>query len=199
MTQSHPPSYGADLLLPLPLPRCSVPDRAGRVGVTGGTGAPGLPLELVSDLLWAGFGLNCHGSGGRAATGRWGAREVEVYVCLPGGCYRYEAGDHALVLVSPRDARTWVGARDRPAGPAIALVYVTDGPDEADTWEETGHIAGDDVATIAGNVAACSTAAGLVARGEEWFHPQLALRLGLRPRQRIALAQTVTALPPPTH
>jgi hypothetical protein len=131
--------------------------------------------------------------------GRRGARDVAAYVCLPHGCYRYDACDHALVLVSPRDARAWTGAEGIQPGSAIALVYVKDAVDEADTWEETGHIPGADVATIAGKVAAGSAAAGLVARGEEWFHPQLEHLLGLRPRQRIALTQTIAALPQPSH
>ena len=195
LSQSHP--HTSELLLPLP--QLSGPAHAHKAEVARARAPHGLSLEQVSSMLWAGFGLNCHGSGGRAVAGRRGAREVEVYVCLPGGCYRYDPCDHALVLVCPRDARALTGSRGPGPGPAVALVYVTDSADEADDWEETGHIAGADVATIASNVAACSTAAGLVSRGEEWFHPQLALLLGLRPRQRIALTQTVTALPTPTH
>lgn len=195
MTLSQPQSRGHELLLPLP-PGAG---RSCKAAPAAAHGSHGLPLELVSSMLWAGFGLNCHGSGGRAVAGRRGAREVEVYVCLSGGCYRYDACDHALVQVSSRDARTWTGARGPRAAAAVALVYVTEGSDAADTWEETGHIAAADVGAIAGKVAACSTAAGLVARGEEWFHPGLGLLLGLRPRQRIALTQTVAPLPHPTH
>lgn len=197
MTQGQPHSHGN--AVPLPLPLMSGAARARKAGVARAPGAHDLPLEEVSNMLWAGFGLNCHGSGGRAVAGRRGAREVEVYVCLSGGCYRYDACDHALVLVSRRDARAWTGARGPQAAPAVALVYVTDGPDDADGWEETGHLAGAEVATIGGNVAAYATAAGLVARGEEWFHPQLARLLGLRAGQRIALTQTVAASPAPTH
>lgn len=197
MTERQAQPHGNELLLPLP--QLFGAARARRSAAPAPAGSHGLPLEHVSNMLWAGFGLDCHGSGGRAVAGRRGAREVEVYVCLPGGCYRYDACDHALMLVSPRDARAWTGARGPHPEPAVALVYVTDGHDDADGWEETGHIARADVATIAGNVAAYSTANRLVARGEEWFHPQLALLLGLRPRQRIAFTQTVTALPRPTH
>lgn len=197
MTQSQPQSQGKELLLPLP--QLSAAARARRTALASTAGSQGLSLEQVSNMLWTGFGLSCHGSGGRAVAGRRGAREMEVYVCLSGGCYRYDACDHALVQVSPGDARACTRAHGQQPGPALALVYVTDGADEADTSEEIGHLAGADIATIAGNVAAYSTAAGLVARREECFHPQLALLLGLRPRQRIALTQTVTASPTPTH
>lgn len=194
-TQAHPHPDGS--LLPLPQRSGSV--RTPRTAMPRAPAPAGISLEQVSNMLWAGFGLNRRGSGGRAVAGRRGAREVEAYVCLPDGCYRYDACDHALLLVSPRDARTWTGSRATQPDPALALVYVTDDVDEADTWEETGHIPGADVATIAGKVAACSAASGLVARGEEWFHPQLAHLLGLRGRQRIALTQTVSALPNPSH
>jgi hypothetical protein len=197
MTRSQVHPHANELLLPPP--QLSAPARARKAAAAGASGPHGFSLEQVSNMLWAGFALNCHGSGGRAVAGRRGACEVEVFVCLTDGCYRYDPGDHALVLVSPRDARAWTGSHRPQPGPAIALVYVTDGPDEADSWEETGHIAGAEVPTIAGNVAAYSTAAGLVVRGEEWFHPQLAHLLGLQPRRRIALTQTVAALPGLTH
>ncbi|MBK6004518.1 hypothetical protein JJB11_00320 [Ramlibacter ginsenosidimutans] len=194
-TQEHP--HPDESLLPLPQRSGSA--RAPRTGTLRAAAPTAISLEQVSNMLWAGFGLNRRGSGGRAVPSCRGVREVEAYVCLPDGCYRYDACDHALVLVSAHDARPWTGSRGTEPGPAIALVYVTGAGDEADTWEETGHIPGADVATVAGKVAACSTASGLVARGEEWFHPQLAHLLGLRARQRIALTQTVTASPKPSH
>lgn len=194
-SQTHP--HGNALLLPLPqLFRAA---RARKATVTGAADSNRLSIDQISNMLWAGFGRACHGSGGRAVAGRRGAREVEVYVCLSGGCYRYDACDHALELVSPHDVRAWTASLVSQSASAVTLVYVTGGPNDEDGWEETGHIAGDDVATIAGNVAAYSTAAGLVPRGEQWFPPHLGLLLGLRPRQRIALTQTVTASPTRTH
>lgn len=194
-TQAHP--HPDESLLPLPQRSGSARVRKSR---TPGAGpSAGVSLEQVSSMLWAGFGLNCRGSGGRSVAGRRGAREVEAYVCLPDGCYRYDACDHALLLVSPHDARAWTGSGTTQPHPALALVYVTDAVDEADTCEETGHIPGAEVAAIAGKVAACSAASGLVARGEEWFHPQLAHLLRLRAGQRIALTQTVSASSTSSH
>lgn len=194
-TQADP--HAGESLLPLPQRPTSAHPR--RAGTPQRAASAAISLEQLSNLLWAGFGLDCRGSGGRPVAGRRGAREVEAYVCLPHGCYRYDACDHALVLASPHDARAWTGSGGIQQAAAIALVYVTDAADETDTWEETGRIPGADVATIAGKVAASSAAAGLVARGEDWFHPQLEHLLGLRPRQRIALTQTITALPQPSH
>jgi hypothetical protein len=190
--------YGQSQELLLPLPQLSAAGRA-RQAAAARSPAPALSLEQVSNMLWAGFGLSCHGSGGRAVVGRQGSRAVAVYVCLRGACYRYDACDHALVPVSPKQALLQPESRGPLTVPAITLVYVTDEGEAADTWEETGRIAADDVATVAGNVAAYSTAAGLVARKEDRLARHLVPLIGLHRGQRIALAQTVTAHPIPTH
>jgi len=196
MTQAQEAAVSGNTLLPLP--RLAGPARA-RKGSAGAERCAGcLPLEQVSNLLWAGFGLSCHGSGGRAAVPSRGWREVDVYVCLADGSYRYDARDHALILVAPNDLRRLAGRHGSAPAPALALVYVTDGPaEEDDAWEETGRIAGADASCIAGNVATYSAAAGFAARSESRCDPQLAAALGLRAPRRIALTQTVTA--PPVH
>lgn len=187
MPETPSPSAPGDVVLPLPR-------RAGPPREPRNTPQPArtLSLEQVSDLLWAGFGLNRHGSGGRAAIPARGWRALELYVCLPDGCYRYDARDHALLRVTPRDARAFAGWHGAGPPAALALVYVTDRPDdERDAWEETGHLAGAEVPAIAGNVAAHSARAGLSTRGEERFDPRLANLLGLDERQRIVLTQTI--------
>lgn len=49
-----------------------------------------LPLPLFSGLLWAAFGVN-RPDGGRTAPSAINAQEVDVYVTLPTGAYRYDA------------------------------------------------------------------------------------------------------------
>lgn len=176
---------GADGVL-LPLPRLSGP---GRRPPRSRAAPDGLSLAQLSNLLWAAFGSECHGSGGRVAASRRGGQALQIHVCLPEGCFRYDATEHALVLVSRHDGRAWAGWHGAGEAPSLAFAYVTNGG-RADDDEETGRIPGD-VPTVAGNVAARAAAAGLVARGEDWFHPGLATLLALRPTQRIALTQSV--------
>ena len=58
-----------------------------------------LPMPLLSDLLWAAYGVN-RADGGRTAPSALNAQEVDVYVALPSGAYRYDAANHKLHLVA---------------------------------------------------------------------------------------------------
>src|SRR5512137_1402935 len=63
-----------------------------------------LPLPILSNLLWAAFGVNRRG-GGRTAPSALDAQEIDVYAALPDGAYRYDARAHALKLVAATDVR----------------------------------------------------------------------------------------------
>src|SRR5690606_15372979 len=52
-----------------------------------------LPLPRLADLLWAGFGVN-RPDGGRTAPTALNAQEIDVYVALPTGAYRYDAAQN---------------------------------------------------------------------------------------------------------
>jgi hypothetical protein len=179
--------------LVLPLPRMRAPARLRKAAARAATeGAQRLPLAQVSNLLWAAFGQNRHGSGGRAVP-RGG---MDVYVCLADGTYRYDAREHALLLVSPHDARGFVASHLGEV-PALALVFVGNrGAQDESACEECGQLASADSGVVAGNVAAHCAAHGLQVRGVQWFDPQLAGLLGLLPGQRITCVQGVAAQPP---
>ena len=178
---------GADGVL-LPLPRLGGP---GRRPPRNRAAPDGLSLAQLSNLLWAAFGSECQRSGGRVAASRRGVQALQLHVCLPEGCFRYDATEHALVLVSRHDGRAWAGWHGAGAAPSLAFAYVTAVAGEDDD-EEAGRIPRD-VPMVAAHVAAGAAAAGLVARDEDWFHPGLATLLALRPTQRIALTQSVFA------
>jgi hypothetical protein len=63
-----------------------------------------LPLPLVSNMLWAAYGVN-RADGGRTAPSALNAQEIDVYVALPEGAYLYDHESHALNLVVERDLR----------------------------------------------------------------------------------------------
>ena len=54
-----------------------------------------LPLQLLSDLLWAADGVNEPKADGTAPSA-FDAQEIDVYVALPSGAYLYVAAAHAL-------------------------------------------------------------------------------------------------------
>lgn len=155
-----------------------------------------LTLEQVSALLWAGFGVNRPGSWGRTAPTVCDTQEILVYAVLPEGAWRYDAREHRLLRVRCGDLRALTGTQDFVAVAPLNLVYVVD-PDqmrseEAADPEVHGVLAGADVGCIVENIYLYCAGAGLatVVRGQI-DRPQLQEALGLRPHQRIALAQSV--------
>jgi nitroreductase len=88
-----------------------------------------LPLQTLSNLLWAAFGVNrprtVKPGLGRTAPSAMNKQEVELYVVLAQGVYVYEAENNLLRLVVAGDLRAKMGAP--PAGQAaVTLVYVAD-------------------------------------------------------------------------
>jgi nitroreductase len=85
-----------------------------------------LAAQTLSDLLWAAAGINRPALGGRTAPSAMNAQEVEVYVALPTGLYRYAPPAHALQLVSATDVRRVTGYQDFVDTAPLDLVYVAD-------------------------------------------------------------------------
>ena len=57
-----------------------------------------LPDQMLGDLLWAACGVNRPALGGHTAPRAMDSQEIDVYVALPAGLYRYEPAGHALCL-----------------------------------------------------------------------------------------------------
>lgn len=192
------PEGAITLPLPLPLPRPEAPRREAGSPSTGGPAAA-LSLEQVSALLWAGFGLNRHGSGGRAPFADPRFPPVAVYALLAEGAYRYDVREHRLLMLTPGDLRS----RRRAPGAvpaALVLVYVEDDRCAEDPGtEECGVLGGVGAATIAEGVAAYCASAGLEATAEQHADPRLATALRLVPGERIAFVQGVRRAPPAAH
>jgi SagB-type dehydrogenase family enzyme len=156
-----------------------------------------LPLQTLSDLLWAACGVNRE-DGRRTAPSAKNWQEIDVYVVLREGAYRFDAKAHALRGVVRGDFREATGTQAFVKEAPLNLVFVADlarmtgasGPDR-DAY------AAADAGFVSQNVYLFAAASGLstVVRGSV-DRPALAKALGLRPDQRIVLAQTV-GLPKP--
>ena len=84
-----------------------------------------LPLPLLSNLLWAAYGVN-RVDGGRTAPSALNAQEIDVYVALPDGAYLYDHEAHALNRVVESDLRRVTGYQDFVDEAPLDLVYVAD-------------------------------------------------------------------------
>jgi hypothetical protein len=85
-----------------------------------------LPVQTLSDLLWAAFGVNRPATGGRTAPSAMNWQEIEVYVVTAEGACVYDARAHALKLVAAGDHRADTGVQPFVKDAAVDLVFVAD-------------------------------------------------------------------------
>lgn len=85
-----------------------------------------LPQQVLSNLLWAAFGINRPETNGRTAPSSVGAQEIDLYAALPGGLYIYDPFAHSLTLAAAVDARRVTGYQDFADEAPVDLIYVAD-------------------------------------------------------------------------
>jgi len=151
-----------------------------------------LPLQTLSNLLWAGFGVN-RKDGRRTAPSAMNWQEIDVYVFLAEGVYVYQARENLLKPVVSGDLRSMTGTQAFTATAPLGLVYIGD-------MTRTSRASAEQVAIwsashagfIAQNVYLFCASEGLsvVVRGLV-DKQALADKLKLRPDQKVWLAQTV--------
>lgn len=152
-----------------------------------------LAAEILSTLLWAGFGVNRPRSGGRTAPSAHGWQEIGVYVALHEGLYRFDAAAHALELTVEEDVRALTGVQDFVRVAPVNLVYAADFALMSEASEgDRLFFSACDAAVIAQNVYLYCAGAGLAAVVRGLVNrKRLAPAMLLRRDQRIVLAQTV--------
>jgi len=153
-----------------------------------------LPPQVLSNLLWAAWGINRVDSGFRTAPSSHSAMDIDVFLAMADGTWVYDPKAHQLVLHMAEDVRadTTTGQPFVNTAP-LNLVYVSDATrignvSDADRLR-TGVA---DSAVISQNVSlfCASEGLGTVLRGSV-PREKLARRLKLRETQAIYLAQTV--------
>jgi SagB-type dehydrogenase family enzyme len=152
-----------------------------------------LPLQALSNLLWAAFGVNRPDSGKRTAPSAVNWQEIDIYVATADGLYVYDAKAHRLSPVLAEDIRAATGMQPFVKEAPVDLVYVAD-------LAKTGRVSAEDrdlytaadTGFIAQNVYLFCASEGLatVVRGTV-DRTALAKLMKLRPEQKITLAQTV--------
>ncbi|MCE5249923.1 nitroreductase family protein [bacterium] len=163
-----------------------------------------LPPQVLSDLLWAAFGVNrekaAFGKPGRTAPSASNSQEIDLYVAMPEGVYLYEAVPHRLKPVVAGDFRARAGRRGAGVAP-VNIFYIVDltrydlGSGQPDRSIGDPEVQKSyyytDTGFIAQNVYLFAASQGLAA----WFHncdkENTVKEFGLRPEQRILFAQSV--------
>ncbi|MBS1214308.1 MAG: nitroreductase [Proteobacteria bacterium] len=151
-----------------------------------------LSLPLLSDLLWAAYGVN-RPDGGRTAPSALNAQEIDVYVALPSGVYRYDASAHELHLAVASDLRRVTGYQDFVDEAPMDLVYVADHARMAMVpVGQRESYASAAAGAIAQNVYLYCASSGLSTVIRAWIdRAAIADALGLTHDQQVLLSQTV--------
>ena len=163
-----------------------------------------LPLQVLSNLLWAAFGINRERASfskpGRTSPSASNSQEIDLYVAMPEGVYLYEAVSHRLTPIIAGDFRARAGRRGAATAP-VNIFYVVDltrydlGPGQPDRSIGDPEIQKSyyytDTGFIAQNVYLFAASQGLAA----WFHncdkKNTVKEFMLRPEQRVLFAQSV--------
>lgn len=151
-----------------------------------------IPWQLLSDLLWAGFGIN-RSSGDRTAPYWRHVMVIDLYLALADGVWIYEPKAHALISHLDKDIRAQTGLQDFVATAPLNLIYVAHGERMTDiSPEERRLYASVDAGFIGQNVYLFCASEGLatVFRGAVDY-PKLARALQLPVQQFVTFAQTV--------
>jgi hypothetical protein len=163
-----------------------------------------LPPQVLSNLLWAAFGVNrdqaSFAKPGRTAASASNSQEIDLYVALPEGVYLYEAMPHRLAPVVAGDFRARAGRRGAATAP-VNIFYVVDltrydqGKNQPDKKMGDPEVQKSyfytDTGLIAQNVYLFAASQGLAA----WFHncdkENTPKEFKLRPEQHVLFAQSV--------
>lgn len=152
-----------------------------------------LSIYKLSRLLWCAFGINREEGSLRTAPSAKDAQEIDIYVALASGLYRFDPQQLLLQPVLADDIRADTGSQDFVGGAPVNLIYVAnlDRMSAASRVEQKFYAALD-TGFISQNVYLFCAAEGLATVARGWVdRPVLAKRMGLGPAQRIVLAQTV--------
>ncbi len=152
-----------------------------------------LSNQQLSNLLWAAWGIN-RDSGKRTAPSAVNWQEIDIYVTLRSGSYRYDAVNHQLIEISKKDIKQFTGTQSFVDVAAVNLVYVADYEKMSSrmskkakkyySWGDTGFIS-QNVYLYCASEGLGTVVIGMVERD------QLRPYLSLRENQHIVLTQSV--------
>jgi len=158
-----------------------------------------LSEQVLSNLLWAAFGLNRPSKNLRTAPSAVNWQETDIYVALEEGIYMYQYKEHTLRPVAKGDFRSITGSMLQPfvKKAPVNLIYVADYTkigitgfavsDEEKTMYTSAHsgFIGQNVYLYCASEGLSTVVRGMIDRDS------LKKVLSLTDKQKIILAQTV--------
>ncbi|HME25128.1 MAG TPA: nitroreductase family protein [Acetobacteraceae bacterium] len=152
-----------------------------------------LAPQVLSELLWAAYGVNRPATADRTAPSWRRARETDVYAAMADGVWRYDPIKHVLVPHLAGDVRAQTGVQDFVGTAPLNLVYVSNAEHMSGVPREEQHrVAAADIGFIGQNVYLYCASEGLACVFRASLDTaRLARTLGLAETQFIMFSQTV--------
>jgi nitroreductase len=150
-----------------------------------------LPMQTLSNLLWAAFGIN-RPDGRRTAPSARNWQEMDIYVATPEGLFLWDARKNVLDPIVAKDIREMTGRAPFVKEAAVNLVFVADYSRVTGEGGDKDIWVGADAGCIAQNVYLYCASEGLatvVRAGVD--REALAKEMKLKPEQKIMFAQSV--------
>ncbi|MPL98039.1 hypothetical protein SDC9_44237 [bioreactor metagenome] len=82
--------------------------------------------QLISNLLWAAYGINRPETGKRTAPSARNMQEFDIYVVMKSGAYLWKSDSNNLELIQSGDLRRDMGKQDFAGEASLVLVFVAD-------------------------------------------------------------------------
>jgi hypothetical protein len=186
-----PPVAKSDIVLPSP--QNGVADDpvlhtlSGRASASSFFAAE-LSAQALSEVLWAGFGVNRPAEGDRrTAPSAHNYQDIDIYLATSNGAFRYDAPTHSLELVNASDIRASVwGTGSYAASAPVTLVFVSDTGTGVTLRQRYTH-----TGLIAMNVALYAASENLRVRIQANAPSSLRTALNLGTNQIVTLVDTI--------
>jgi len=152
-----------------------------------------LSRQVLSNLLWAAFGINRTDTGKRTAPSAMNWQEIDIYVATSDGFFLYDAKKHQLKTIVQKDIRVLTGTQDYVKTAPVNLVFVANFA-KMDTAKKEHKIflSAANTGFISQNVYLFCTSEGLATVVRASIDKEkLTNLIGLRADQMITLAQSV--------
>jgi SagB-type dehydrogenase family enzyme len=149
--------------------------------------------QMLSNLLWAAFGINRPESGKRTAPSSQNVQDIQIYAATQEGTFLYLPEKHALRKVTGQDVRPAMGEQSFVRDAAVNLVYVSDFSRYSGGNEQQKMVtAGTHCGFIGQNVYLFCTSEGLNTVFRGWIDKEkIADALNLEEDQQVMYSQSV--------
>lgn len=151
-----------------------------------------LPDQVLSNLLWAAFGINRE-NGKRTAPSSQGKTEMEIYVATSKGLFLYQPEKNGLKKILNKDIRAQTGKQDFVAKAPVNLIFVANYQKAGNVDpEKYKYTSGMNTGFISQNIYLYCASEGLATVVRGWFdQDELRKAMNLEDHKGIILTQTV--------